>query len=347
VTKHAIVDGIEDLLETVVDQDAFVGVLVTDVLNVLSQVSEQEDVVLANLSGDLDIGTVASTDDETTVEDEFHVRSTRSLSTGSGDVLTDIRGRGNDLTLGHIVVLDEDDLERIANLRIVVDDSANFVDKMDDTLSHPVAGSSLATKDGDSRLHLLSLFGRHGLESQIAVNDTEDVKLLTLVLVNTLDLDIEQSCRVDLYAGSILDVVGKASFVGILDVLESLTELLVIGVGLNLVQEGKVLEEVVATKLGSDELGQLRVGLVQPAARSDTVGDVGEFVLTVNLDEVLEDGGLDQIRMQLGDTIDLVRAYNGKEGHADHLGVRLLDNGDTGEHVAILGEGALDVLQEV
>lgn len=163
MTKHAIVDGIEDLLETVVDQDAFVGVLVTDVLNVLSQVSEQEDVVLANLSGDLDVGTVASTDDETTVEDEFHVRSTRSLSTGSGDVLTDIRGRGNDFTLGHIVVFDEDDLECIANLRIVVDDSANFVDKMDDTLSHPVAGSSLATKDGDPRLHLLSLFGRHSL----------------------------------------------------------------------------------------------------------------------------------------------------------------------------------------
>lgn len=123
--------------------------------------------------------------------------------------------------------------------------------------------------------------------------------------------------------------------------------LLVVGVGLNLVQEGKVLEEVVATKLGSDELGQLGVSLVQPAARSDAVGDVGEFVLTVDLDEVLEDGGLDQIRMQLGDTIDLVRAYNGKEGHADHLGVRLLDDGDTGEHVAILGEGALDVLQEV
>ena len=46
-------------------------------------------------------------------------------------------------------------------------------------------------------------------------------------------------------------------------------------------------------------------------------------------------------------TIDFVRSDEGKVGHADHLGGRLFDDGDARKHVTVLGEGTLDILQEM
>lgn len=85
---------------------------------------------------------------------------------------------------------------------------------------------------------------------------------------------------------------------------------------------------------------------MQPAARGDAVGDVAELVWPVDGDEVLEDGGLDEVGVQFGDAIDLVRADDGDVSHADHLGLSLFDDGDAAEQVVVLGELALDVLQE-
>ncbi len=50
--------------------------------------------------------------------------------------------------------------------------------------------------------------------------------------------------------------------------------------------------------------------------------------------------------MQLGHAVDLVGSHDGEEGHANHLLLRLLDNGDTSQEVAIVGEGALHALEE-
>lgn len=85
---------------------------------------------------------------------------------------------------------------------------------------------------------------------------------------------------------------------------------------------------------------------MEPAARSDTVGHIGELVGAINLDKVLEDGGLDEVRVQLSDTIDLVRSDNGEERHPNHLGLGLLNDGHTAKNVAVVGEGLLNLLKE-
>jgi hypothetical protein len=113
------------------------------------------------------------------------------------------------------------------------------------------------------------------------------------------------------------------------------------------VQQSQVFQEVVATKLGCNELGELGVGLVQPSARCDTICDVCELVGSIDLDKVLEDGSLDQIRVQLGYTVDLMGANQGEEGHADHLGLRLFNDRDTSEKIAVTREVALNELEEV
>ena len=178
------------------------------------------------------------------------------------------------------------------------------------------------------------------------MDDTEDVHLLALVLMDTLDLDVKESRGVDIDAGGLFDMLGQADLVGVLDLGPLLAEVLVVLVVLNLGQLIQILEVVLAAGLASNELGEARVGLVEPSAGSDTVGDVGELVGAKDLDEVLEDGGLYEIGVQLGNTVDLVRTNNSQVSHADHLGLGLLDDGNAGKHVAILGELALDGLEE-
>lgn len=42
------------------------------------------------------------------------------------------------------------------------------------------------------------------------MDDTEDVELLALVLVNTFDLNVEECCWVDSDASRFFDVLGKS-----------------------------------------------------------------------------------------------------------------------------------------
>lgn len=62
-------------------------------------------------------------------------------------MLRDIGSRDDDLSLGDVIVLNKDNLQQITNVLIVVDDSADTVDKVDDGLGHPVTRRSLASKD--------------------------------------------------------------------------------------------------------------------------------------------------------------------------------------------------------
>lgn len=262
-------------------------------------------------------------------------------------MLRDIARRGDYLGLADIVVCEEDDLKQVADIRVVVHDIANLVDEMDDSLRHPVPWRCLATKDRHPRSELLPLLGRHGLDLQVSVDDTEDVELLTLVLVDTLHLHIEQSCRVDGDAVVLLDVLRQSYLVRIFDLTELLSEFLVVNKSLELAKQREIFEEFVTAKFRSDQRRQSRVRLVQPSSRCDTIGNICELVRSVDLHKVLENCRLDEIGVEFGHTVHLVRANQSKVGHANHLRIRLLDDRDTPEHIAILREVTLNILQEV
>lgn len=72
-----------------------------------------------------------------------------------------------------------------------------------------------------------------------------------------------------------------------------------------------------------DELRKAGVALQQPATGSDTVGDVGEVVTALELDKVAEDGRLEELRVELGNTVDLEGGNTREVGHADVLGLAL------------------------
>lgn len=262
-------------------------------------------------------------------------------------MLANVRRRANNLGLADIVVLEENHLEKVANVRVVVHHRADGIHQVNDLLRHPVAGRRFAAKDGHARLLLLAFLQGHRLELQVAVDDAKDVELLSLVLVNSLHLNVKERRRVHVNARGRLDQLGQLHLVCVLDLSPLLAECLVISIRLELAQVGEVGEEAVATALGRNELREARVGLVQPSSRRNAVGDIGKLVGPINGNKVLENGRLDEVGVQLGNTVDLVRTYNGQEGHADHLGLRLLNNRDAAQNVAVIREGLFHLLQEI
>lgn len=267
------------------------------------------------------VSTIAGTDDQTTVQAELHVARARGLGTSRGDVLGDVTGGRDDFSLADIVVFQEDDLEQVANIGIVVHNVTDLVDEVDDSLSHPVSRRSLATENGHARSELLPLFRGQGLDLEVPVDDTEDVELLAFILVDTLDLNIEERSGVDRDTIVLFDVLRKPDLVRVFDFAELLSELLIVDKSLKLAKQSEVLQEVVATELRGDERRKTRVGLMQPPSWCDTIRHISELVRSVDLDEILEDGSLDQVGVQLSNTVNLVRANQRKVGHANHLRV--------------------------
>ena len=81
------------------------------------------------------------------------------------------------------------------------------------------------------------------------MNDTENVQLLSLVLVYTFDLNIEECFGIDANACRVHNVLRQADFVGILDLLPFLFEIFIVKEVFQFVKLGQVGEELIAAQL--------------------------------------------------------------------------------------------------
>jgi len=80
--------------------------------------------------------------------------------------------------------------------------------------------------------------------------------------------------------------------------------------------------------------------------RCDTVGDITKLVLAIEVDKIPQDRRPDKLRVELSDTVDLIRADNSKVGHADVLRLAFLDQRHSRQLLLIARELALDGLEE-
>lgn len=242
VTKLASLDRLEDFEElgrALLERGLIVRVGVANGLDVLSEVTEQECVLLADVLGDLNVGAVDGAEKQCTVQAELHVTSTRGLGTGCTDLNTDVRSGDQNLGDRDAVVGNETDAQEVADVGVLVDDLGNIDDEADDQLGNVVARRGLAGKDGCVLDKLFALLGRRLLDLEVTVDDTKDVEGLALVLVQALDLTGEHAVNVHVNAEISLQDVGKAELVLNLDVAELLAELFVLSHGqklLNLLQ---------------------------------------------------------------------------------------------------------------
>ncbi len=116
--------------------------------------------------------------------------------------------------------------EAAVDVRVGVHRLRDGIDQLDDELGHGVTGRSLASENEsawrDFEIRVL-------LEPVVQRDDVQGVEVLALVLVNTLDLDIEHPIRVQFDARRRLDVVGQPSLVPPLHSTPTLLESGVIG----------------------------------------------------------------------------------------------------------------------
>ena len=106
--------------------------------------------------------------------------------------------------------------------------------------------------------------------------------MLTLVFVQTLYLCIKYTVGIQDETALFLDELGETLLVFLLDLAQLFQNSLVISENVQLFQLAAVLQETVAD-LVTQQLGQTRVGLIQPSPVCDTVGDVLELVRGVQI----------------------------------------------------------------
>jgi len=157
--------------------------------------------------------------------------STRSFSSSSRDLNTQISSRDQDLRNGDTVIWNESDPQQISYVGIVVDDFANVYNQSDDQFSDIVPRGSFTGKDISPWLHLLPLFRGCLFNSKVPVNDGEDVESLSFILVKSLDLACKDGIDVDRDTKFGFEDIGKSSLVVLLDGSESFSELGIVSHG--------------------------------------------------------------------------------------------------------------------
>ena len=124
------------------------------------------------------------------------------------------------------------------------------------------------------------------LDVQVTVDGPQEVELLSLVLVQALDLHVIDGLGVNLVALIFFKPCGELVFFRVLPVQDALQESLILRVRNKLLKLSGVRLPALADLLG-DQLCQLRVALDDPSAESDAVGLVVEL-LGIELVEIVE-----------------------------------------------------------
>ena len=284
-------------------------------VHLLGGQTEDEHILRSCLGKHLHVCAVQRTDGERAVDHQLHAARAAGLLACQRDLLADL-GRGNE-GLGHadVVVLEEDEIDLLADARILLDVLADHAEQLDDALGHVVARGGLGAEDEGLGLQVeVGIF----LQIKIQTDHVEGVEQLSLVLVQTLDLHVKDRVGIQLFARLSKDQVGKADLVLVLDGSQALEHGLVVG------KLGKVREALGLVAVGRsdailNEACQSGVGIAEPAAVCHAVGDVVKL-LGIEAVELLEGGVLENAGVQLGYAVDVVRGDDRKVGHA-HLPV--------------------------
>ena len=330
VREQRIVDRSEQLRITVkctvheLDQDlADIRVIVENVIRAITAVmlkiddlirgqTEDERVLLADFLYDLNVRAVHGSERRSAVQHELHISGTGRLLGCCRDLLGYIRCSENDLAVGDLVILDEDDLQLVVKGRIIVDGLCDRVDQLDDQLRDLIACRCFRTENECSRIELHSRI----LEQLIPeVHDVQDIQELSLVLMQTLDLNVEDRVRIDIHAVMLVDIVRKALLVAQLNAHELLLRLLVVDEETKLRNLGEICDPLLADLVG-DPGSKLRIAVEQESSLCDTIRLIAEF-LRHHVIEILQNVLLKDLRVKRCNAVDRMAADDREIRHAD------------------------------
>lgn len=166
--------------------------------NLVTGGPEYEGVLFTHLLMYFDVGPIHGPNNYPPIHHELHVGGAASLHTRRGYMLADIRGGYKYLSHGYVVVGDIYHLQQPVDAQVIVDGVADTGQQLYNPLGRYIAWGSLTSKD-DCPPHLLPpLLLSHTLKLKVPVHHLQGIHQLSLVLVDTLHLDIEQGERVHL-----------------------------------------------------------------------------------------------------------------------------------------------------
>ena len=150
---------------------------------------------------------------------------------------------------------------------------AEGIDEADNQLGPVISRRGLGAEEEYPRLH-----GIVGIVHNAIVKhqDVQGVEQLPLVLMQALGLNIKNEGGVHLNALVLLNKVGQAFLILVLDLGKLFPEGLVIGKGLQIAQRFRIVNPLVTNGL-ADQVRELGVAAHEPAAMGNAVGNGGEF----------------------------------------------------------------------
>ena len=151
--------------------------------------AEEEEILRADFLTDFDIRTVEGADGKRPVQRELHVAGAARFLAGSGDLLGQIGGGVNGVRVLYVEVGEEDDLQSVAQGRVVVHQVADGGDELDYALGHKIAGRSLAAEDEGARGYVGL---RVAFESQVKRENVQRIEVLPFVFVDALHHHVEK-----------------------------------------------------------------------------------------------------------------------------------------------------------
>ena len=166
------------------------------------------------------------------------------------------------------------------------------------------------------------------LDVEILADNFQHIQQLTLVLVQSLYLHVEARLGIEDETRGVLDIIREVAFVLRLNLGELFQHRFVGGILFEFNELGSVADILVADKVGNKPR-KPRIGLIEPAAMCDAVGDIGK-ALGQYFVEVAEYALLDYLAVQRAHAVYAVRADDGEVSHA-HLTVA--DYAHSGEDV--------------
>ena len=111
-------------------------------------------------------------------------------------MLANLRPRDEQLGEGDVVVGQKEELDVVPGIGIIVDGGTDIIGEGDHALGDIVGAGRFASDNNDAGLDLLFLLWGHLLELLVLENDGENIEVLSLVLVDSFDLDIQEGVAV-------------------------------------------------------------------------------------------------------------------------------------------------------
>ena len=133
------------------------------------------------------------------------------------------------------------------HIRIIIDHLADGVDKLDNKLGHKITGCCLATEYKGLRRNTK---GGITLKSTVQGDNVQHIKMLTLIFMDTLNLNIKQPGRIQFYAGMVKQVSGEFLLVRLLDGTPFLTKCGIIGKGFKFLEFMGLRKPAIANRAG-------------------------------------------------------------------------------------------------